>query len=140
MAKITRDQLLEKRKEVLAKIDTLTDEIRNAKYNTNRYYEGFGVVESMSKDTLVAATSDLKARMHMTSEVLDDLGFDAEKEEKTYLGYTFEEWMNDFKTRAKVIRNEDKVSDLYEALTIIEDNLSEDDRFSLEMENLAALL
>ncbi len=99
------------------------------------------MVENMDKDTLVAAFADLKSRMTSGSDALSELGFGKDElEDETYLGFTFAEWSQDFQTRAKQIRNEEKIEKLYAAVDIMEDNLSEEDRFSLDMKAVEELL
>jgi len=130
---IKRDEVKSKREALLVKIKELEESVKKTRFTTNRYYDGFGLVEGMDKLTLAAAFKDLKSRM--ASDVMSELGFTKdEDEEETYLGFTLKEWSDDFMTRAQQIRNEEKIEALYEAVGILEDNLSEDDRFELDME------
>lgn len=138
---IKREELLCKREEVLERIKNLEAEVKSTRFISNRYYEGYGMVENMDKDTLVAAFADLKSRMTSGSNALSELGFGKDElEDETYLGFTFAEWSQDFQTRAKQIRNEEKIEKLYTAVDIMEDNLSEEDRFSLDMKAVEELL
>ena len=138
---IKREELLSKREEVLGRIKNLEAEVKFTRFISNRYYEGYGMVENMDKDTLVAAFADLKNRMTSGNNALSELGFGKDAlEDETYLGFTFSEWSQDFQTRAKQIRNEEKIEKLYAAIDIIEDNLSEEDRFSLNMKAVEELL
>jgi len=130
---IKRDEVKSKRESVLAKIKELEESVKKTRFITNRYYDGYGLVEGMDKLTLAAAFKDLKSRM--ASDVMSELGFtNDEEEEETYLGFTLDEWMEDFKTRAKQIRDEEKIEKLQDAVCILEDNLSDDDKFALDME------
>ena len=130
---IKRDEVKSKRESVLAKIKELEESVKKTRFITNRYYDGYGLVEGMDKLTLTAAFKDLKSRM--ASDVMSELGFtNDDEEEETYLGFTLDEWMEDFKTRAKQIRDEEKIEKLQDAVCILEDNLSEDDKFALDME------
>ena len=138
---IKREELLSKREEVLGRIKNLEAEVKSTRCISNRYYEGYGMVENMDKDTLVAAFADLKNRMTSGNNALSELGFGKDElEDETYLGFTFAEWSQDFQTRAKQIRNEEKIEKLYAAIGIMEDNLSEEDRFSLNMKAVEELL
>lgn len=138
---IKREELLSKREEVLGRIKNLETEVKSTRFISNRYYEGYGMVENMDKDTLVAAFADLKNRMTSGNDALSELGFGKDElEDETYLGFTFSEWSQDFQTRAKQIRNEEKIEKFYAAIGIIEDNLSEEDRFSLDMKAVEELL
>ena len=130
---IKRDEVKSKRESVLAKIKELEESVKKTRFITNRYYDGYGLVEGMDKLTLAAAFKDLKSRM--ASDVMSELGFtNDDEEEETYLGFTLDEWMEDFKTRAKQIRDEEKIEKLQDAVCILEDNLSDDDKFALDME------
>lgn len=80
------------------------------------------MVENMDKDTLVAAFADLKNHMTSGNDALSELGFGKDElEDEIYLGFTFSKWFQDFLTRAKQIRNEEKIEKLYAAIGIMED-------------------
>jgi hypothetical protein len=130
---IKRDEVKSKREALLVKIKELEESVKKTRFTTNRYYDGYGLVEGMDKLTLASAFKDLKSRM--ASDVMSELGFTKnDDEEETYLGFTLKEWMDDFMTRAQQIRDEEKIEKLQDAVAILEDNLSEDDRFELDME------
>ena len=137
---IKRDELLTKREEVLTRIEELENRNKNARYVCNRYLEGFGMVESLEKDDLILAYRALKDAAGETDSTLAELGFDVDKEDKDYLGFSIDEWLTDLKTRASVLKNLETIEKLEEAIDIIDNNLSEDDRFSLEMKALEELL
>lgn len=130
---IKRDEVKSKREALLVKIKELEESVKKTRFTTNRYYDGYGLVEGMDKLTLASAFKDLKSRM--ASDVMSELGFTKnDDEEETYLGFTLKEWMDDFMTRAQQIRDEEKIEKLQDAVAILEDNLSDDDRFELDME------
>lgn len=147
---IQRNQLLAKKDEIIAKMESIEKEQKKVRYVTNRYYEGIGVVSEMDESELVATLKDLKDRFKEESEYdelaaeigLPSRSSDRQKddEEFTYLGYTYDEWMEDLKTRAAYLSNEATLDRLDEALDIIDRNLSEDDKFNLEMQALEELL
>ena len=147
---IQRNQLLAKKDEIIAKMESIEKEQKKVRYVTNRYYEGIGVVSEMDESELVATLKDLKDRFKEESEYdelaaeigLPSRSSDRQKddEEFTYLGYTYDEWMEDLKTRAAYLNNEATLDRLDEALDIIDRNLSEDDKFNLEMQALEELL
>ena len=102
----------------------------------------------MDEADLCAALKDLKARFAEDTEynnLAKELGLpmitrEEDDDEETYLGYTYNEWLEDFKTRAAYLNNEEKIDKLEEALRIIDKNLSEDDKFNLAMKDLEELL
>lgn len=145
---IKRDELLAKKGEITAKMQEIEKKQKKVRYITNRYYEGVGVVSEMDEPELVAALKDLKDRFKEDTEydqLSQELGLPVRQkkeddDEPTYLGYTYDEWMEDFKTRAAYLNNEATLDKLDEALDIIERNLSEEDKFNLEMQALEELL
>ncbi len=145
---IKRDELLAKKEEIIAKAKEIEKGQKKVRYITNRYYEGIGVVSEMDEPELVAALKDLKERFKENAEYdqfAQELGLPVRQkkeddDEPTYLGYTYDEWLEDFKTRAAYLNNEVTLDKLDEALEIIERNLSEEDKFNLEMQALEELL
>lgn len=145
---IKRDELLAKKEEIIAKAKEIEKGQKKVRYITNRYYEGIGIVSEMDEPELVAALKDLKERFKENAEYdqfAQELGLPVRQkkeddDEPTYLGYTYDEWLEDFKTRAAYLNNEATLDKLDEALDIIERNLSDEDKFSLEMQALEELL
>ena len=141
---ITREQLLTKRDEINKRIEDNKNIIakKNEEFKCNRYYEGFGMASSMDKKTLILATDHLMHNdMDSKNEAATMLGFDPiDVSKMKYLGYTRDQWLHDFKLRAEVIRVEAEIKNLREAATIIERNLSDDDKFALDMKNLESLI
>ena len=145
---IKRDELLAKKEEIIAKAKEIEKGQKKVRYITNRYYEGIGIVSEMDEPELVAALKDLKERFKENTEYdqfAQELGLSVRQkkeddDEPTYLGYTYDEWLEDFKTRAAYLNNEVTLDKFDEALEIIERNLSEEDKFSLEMQALEELL
>lgn len=136
---IKREELLKKREEIINRIDTLENENKAVRYTTNRYLEGYGLIEAMDKDTLILAYKSLTDASKGVNDTLAELGFEKKEEDNEYLGFTIDEWKADLKLRAQVIRNEEKIADLEDALDILENNLSEEDKFALDMEALEDL-
>lgn len=140
---LKRDQLLAKRKELTEKVKKNKEQMKERKndYVCARAYEGFGVIGSLDEHILVLAYLDMKKKsdMSMYNAAAAELGFEGFKEIHI-LGYTPAEWEHDFKNRAEYIRLEKETKKLEQALGIIERNLSDDDKFSLEMDALASLI
>ena len=144
---IQRNQLLAKKDEIIAKMESIEKEQKKVRYVTNRYYEGIGVVSEMDECELVSTLKDLKDRFKEASEYNElaaEIGLPVRQkkndEEPTYLGYTYDEWMGDLKTRAAYLNNEATLDKLDEALEIIERNLSDEDKFNQEKQALEELL
>lgn len=142
---ITREELLKRRKEVKEKIEENKNEIKslNANYKCARVYEGFGPVPTLGKKALVGALVHLtkKSDMEAINAAATELGFDdLKKENILVLGYTVDEWKNDFKTRAAVIKLEEENEKLNKAFDILSRNMTEEDKFCLDMESVEQLI
>ena len=144
---IKRNELLVKKEEIIAKMKEIEKKQKKVRYVTTRYYEGIGVVASMDEFELIATLKDLKTRFKENTEydqLAQEIGLQVcqkeEDEEPTYLGYTYDEWFEDLKTRAAYLNNEATLDKLSEALNIINRNLSEEDKFNLEMQTLEELI
>lgn len=144
---IKRNELLTKKEEIIAKMKEIEKKQKKVRYVTTRYYEGIGVVASMDEFELIATLKDLKTRFKENTEyeqLAQEIGLQfcqkEEDEEPTYLGYTYDEWFEDLKTRATYLNNEATLDKLGEALDIINRNLSEEDKFNLEMQTLEELI
>lgn len=139
---LKRDQLLAKRKELTEKVKKNKEQMKERKngYKCARAYEGFGIIESLDEHILVLAYLDMKKKSDMSMyNAAAELGFKGFKEIHI-LGYTPAEWEHDFKNRAEYIRLERETKKLEQALDIIGRNLSDDDKFSPEMDALASLI
>lgn len=145
---IKRNELLTKKEEIIAKMKEIEKKQKKVRYVTTRYYEGIGVVASMDEFELIAALKDLKNRFKENTEydqLAQEIGLQVcqkreDEDEPTYLGYTYDEWFEDLKTRATYLNNEATLDKLGEALDIINRNLSEEDKFNLEMQTLEELI
>ena len=142
---IKRDELLAKRKDLSGKIaanEARMKEIEDS-YKCNRCYEGFGCVQGMRPYTLILANIDLHKKANITdyNKSAEELGLKGiEEKDMKILGYTMDEWLNDFKLRAEYVKLEKTTEKLSSALEIIENNLSDDDKFAIEMQSVAELL
>ena len=142
---ITREELLKRRKEVKEKLEKNKKEIDslNANYKCARTYEGFGPVPTLSKKGLVGALVHLtkKSDMEAINAAATELGFeDLKKENVLILGYTVDDWKTDFKTRAAVIKFEEENVKLAKAFEILSRNMTEEDKFHLDMESVEQLI
>lgn len=142
---ITREELLKRRKEVKEKLEENKKQISslNANYKCARTYEGFGPVPTLGKKALVGALVHLtkKSDMEAINAAATELGFDdLKKENVLVLGYTVDEWKNDFKTRATVIKLEEENEKLNMAFDILSRNMTEEDKFWLDMESVEQLI
>lgn len=142
---ISKQELLQKREEIMKQRDENAKEIkeRSDKFKCTRYFEGYGMSETMAKDDLIGATEELfkMTNVETRNAVCEELGFEpVDSDSITVYGYTKTEWLADFKNRAAVIKLSVENRKLNKALEIIERNLSEDDKFNLDMQKVEELI
>jgi len=145
MAKITRDNLYDTLKKVS---DTIDENVKKKfQYITgDRYLTGWGVISEMTdKKELVEVYSFLKDQLKSTDEAAEELGIapeelEIEDEVPTLCGYKIKEWMQDVKTRIEELRLGEKTEKLQKAKGLLENNLSEEERFDLQMSMVESLI
>ena len=137
---ITKKNLVES----LNKINAQIDELTNMKYNYitgDRYLQGWSIIKNVKKvKELVEVLTYLLGQRSSTTEAENMLGVTNEVVDPTLGGYKVSEWIEDVKTRKTELDNIEKIANLKKAKTIIENNLSEDDKFALDMQKVADLL
>lgn len=137
---ITKENLVEN----LNKINVQIDELTNKKFTyitDDRYLQGWAVIKNIKKiKELVEVLTYLLSQKSSTTEAEKLLGVTTEVVEPTLCGYKVSEWIEDVKTRKDELDNADKIANLKKAKAILENNLSEDDKFTLDMQKVANLL
>jgi thiaminase len=145
MAKITRDNLYD----TLKKVNDTIDENNKKKFQYitgDRYLTGWGIISEMTdKKELVEVYSFLKDQLKTTDEAAEELGIspeelEDEEETPTLCGYKIKDWMQDVKTRIEELRLEEKTEKLQKAKGLLENNLSEEERFDLQMSMVESLI
>jgi hypothetical protein len=142
---LTRENINSKVNEIDSKIKNFENELDKIKYATGDHsFDCFGTVSDMELPEVVAAMAKLKENKSNCDDAckelgisLEDFGEDADFE---YKGFTYDEWVNDFKTRVKEIKLTEKIDKLVDARTILFRNLSEDDIFNREMAEAGDIL
>lgn len=137
---ITKKNLVES----LNKINEQIDECVNKKFNYvtgERYLQGWSIIKNVKTlKELVEVATYLLGQKSNTSEAEKLLGVTDTVIDPTLCGYKISEWLEDVKTRKAELDNIAKIANLKKAKTIIENNLSEDDKFALDMQKVADLL
>ncbi len=137
---ITKKNLLES----LNKINEQIDECVNKKFNYvtgDRYLQGWSIIKNIKKvKELVEVLTYLLGQKSNTTEAEKLLGVTNEVVDPTLCGYKVSEWIEDVKTRKAELDNADKITNLKKAKAILENNLSEDDKFALDMQKVADLV
>lgn len=137
---ITRNNLVES----LNKIDEQIEEYRSKKFKYitgERYLTGWAIVSQVeTQKELVEILTYLLSQKSDTSEAEKMLGISPEQETPTICGYTVDEWIEDVKTRKLHLDNIQRIQDLKKAKKLLESHLSEDDKFALDMQEVANIL
>jgi len=137
---ITRQNLVES----LNKINEQIEECKSKKFNYvtgERYLTGWAIIcKVQDNKELVEILTYLLSQKSNTSEAEKLLGIETEKEIPTICGYTIDEWIEDVKTRKLHLDNIQKIQDLKKAKKLLESHLSEDDKFALDMQEVANIL
>lgn len=141
--KIRRDNLKTKLDEINEKIDKLTEEKQTpGVYHTvNKYLNKHGYVHELEDvkaciraNTLLINHSDLLERS------AKDLGEEIPEEATTLMGIEVSKWKEDIKLRLSEIKRQDEIDKLYKARKVLKRNLSEDDKFAMDMDKVDDIL
>lgn len=147
MDKISRENLVQN-------LNLVNSRIKEAKkkkfeYKTDeRYLTGWAIISQIEDyKELVEVLAYLKSQMANTAGAAEDLGIDLstlDEEDQptvpTLCGYPVTEWIADVKTRKAELDNIATIEKLTKAKALLENNLSEDDRFNIQMAQVADLM
>jgi hypothetical protein len=111
-----------------------------------KYIPGFGDIKTIEDiTTLLKAFSFVKSQFNCseTTELANELGLVqesiAEQEDLTYLGFTLEEWTEEFKTKAKELQTATQLEQLELAETKLSKYLSESDLLNKDYNEFKSL-
>jgi hypothetical protein len=141
---ITREQLYSAFEEHKKKIAEL--KAKKYVYHVGRPCDQFGKIATMGIKQLQGAMALVKKQTAAQDDSLAELGVTAKdlglKEEVTssFKGYTLEEWMVDFKTRAEQLKDQETLAREVKATKLMKANFSDDDKFAHEMARIEGIL
>lgn len=139
MEKITRDNLLTNYNVLKEKRDELKK--KEYSYKVTKPINCYGMIAKMNAKDLVCAFASVKKNSNDYSAIADELGlvgFDSS--DAKYLDIPFKDWETDFKTRAEQL-NDAKLLKKYDAaLALLQRNLSDEDKFNMDMQSISALI
>ena len=141
---ITREQLYSAFNEHKKKIAEL--KAKKYVYHVGRPCDQFGKIATMGIKQLQGAMALVKKQTAAQDDSLAELGVTAKdlglKEEVTssFKGYTLEEWMADFKTRAEQLKDQETLAREVKATKLMKANFSDDDKFAHEMARIEGIL
>lgn len=146
MSKINRKNLVENLNKVNAQIDACKE--KKFEYKTgDKYLTGWSIIKNVkSLKELLEILTYLKQQMTSVNDAAAELGIDLSKIEgiedstPTLCGYKVPEWIEDVKTRKAELDNKEMLDKLFKAKKLLENNLSEDDKFELDMQRAMELL
>lgn len=142
------------RENLVANLNTVNKRIKEAskkKFNYltgDRYLTGWAIISDIEDyKELVEVFAYLKSQLANTAGAAEELGVDLnalEEDEQltvpTLCGYPVTDWITDVKTRKEELDNINNIIKWNKAKALLENNLSEDDRFNIQMEQAADLL
>lgn len=138
--KITKKNLVES----LSSINAQIEECLNKKFTYitgERYLTGWSIIKNIKNvKELVEILTYLLGQKSGSAEAEALLGVTNEVVDPTLCGYKVSEWIEDVKTRKAELDNNAHIANLKKAKAIVENNLSEDDKFALDMQKVADLL
>ena len=141
---ITREQLYSTFEEHKKKIAEL--KAKKYVYHVGRPCDQFGKIATMGIKQLQGAMALVKKNTAAQDDSLAELGVTAKdlglKEEvnSSFKGYTLEEWMTDFKTRAEQLKDQETLAREVKATKLMKANFSDDDKFAHEMARIEGIL
>ena len=141
---ITRENLYSAFEEHKKKIAEL--KAKKYVYHVGRPCDQFGKIAKMGIKQLQGAIALVKKQTAAQDDSLAELGVTAKdlslKEEVTssFKGYTLEEWMTDFKTRAEQLKDQETLAREVKATKLMKANFSDDDKFAHEMARIEGIL
>lgn len=136
--KIDRANLMAKRAEVESEIKSLN--AKKFEYAIKRDVEGGVIPQLPSAVQCVELLGKVKRRFAFINEASEELGIQTEASKFTYKGYAYSDIVSDLKLRIEELGTKERIDKLEKALVIIDKNLSDDDKFNMEMSKLSELL
>lgn len=136
-------QLLKKYNETNKAIKTLENREEATYHTINKYLPQIGHIHELTTlQQVVKAKKYINSESGSNADVIAELGIDADElpvEDVKLMGFPISKWNADINTKVEELRIEIKLEKLYNDASILERNLSEDDKFNLEMSELSTI-
>ena len=100
------------------------------------YFPAIGRINELEKAELITAHSIISREKKEFIESAKELGFSDITLSGAYGDFTLDDLFKDIKTRAEHIKMEEKLEKIYITLNVLENHLSSDDKFELDMDFL----
>ena len=131
---ISREKINEQLELINSKISNLSKK-KFRYFIYGKYIPGFGDIKLIeTKEELIKCFANIKSKFNNNNEVhmiADELKLNIDKkeiQEEIFLGYTYEEWKEEFQTKASEIQTKEDISKLEKAKKKLKKYLSEDDK------------
>lgn len=141
-----------KRENLMANLVKLEEERKSLEekkydYKVKRAWPGLCMIECITDvDYLIEAWNTIKDGTKSEDAAVNALGLsnlglvNPSNEPRTYYGYPVEDWEEDLKTCATQLADVKKLSNIEQAISILRKNMSEEDKFNEDMNEVAKLL
>jgi hypothetical protein len=137
MKKITRDQVLDKLVAVQSKIKEIKSKEKYSYKTIHKHIPGAGKVHEIETERdIVIAHSKVNTEILNLNSSAQALGVSLDKSAYEFLGFNLQVWEEEIKARLIEIRDKRALAQLRKAETLLTANLSEDDKFNLDMNNI----
>lgn len=136
---LTRAQVKEKLVKANELLETLVEESENEmEFRTaTKYIPGFGTPSDIgNKEGLVKLYAHLNKNNTELDNAAKELGVDLPKSDDKIQGYAKKIWIEDIKRKLLVLDREEKIEKIEKTIDILTNNLSEDDKFAMDMDSI----
>jgi hypothetical protein len=141
---LKRDEILKKFKSVNEQIEELQNSKTLPYVTTSKYIPTVGYVHELDTiEQLIRAQKIVNEQKNGVEQAAKSLGLDVKditEEDFKFFGFSIETWESDIKNRLSEIRKNSKLEKLNSVKKVLKKNLSEDDKFELEMSGIEQLL
>ena len=143
---ISREKINEQLELINSKISNLSKK-KFRYFIYGKYIPGFGDIKLIeNKEELIKCFVNIKSKFNNDNEVqliADELKLDIvnkEIQEETFLGYTYEEWKEEFQTKANEIQTKEDINKLEKVKKKLKKYLSEDDKLENDFKSSEEIL
>jgi hypothetical protein len=131
---ITRDQLVAKLRGVQGKIKALENKAPYSYKTMHKYLPNIGKIQDLDTPVeLVRAHAYVMSETSTLETSAKELGVELKKSQLTLLGFAKSTWVEEIKARLNEITREDQLAQLRTVESTLIDNMTDEDRFELEV-------
>lgn len=136
MAKITKENILSEYKKAKAEYSELSKKSYDFKIKTGfPFLAGMSISGCPDIETIEGVYINVKEYFDNMEAAKKDLGIIKGDSDKFY-GFTKADWIDSLKTRVSQIQDSKRLKELSKVLPVLEKNLTDSDKFELDMESI----